>query len=153
MIARNGARNGDCPLCHPAKPEQVLWADRRCRIILAQDREHPALCRVIWQGHVREMTDLRGVDRAHFLRVVLALEQVLLKLARPRKMNLASLGNQVPHLHWHVVPRFADDAHFPDSIWSVRRRRGRRHDIDAARLRQALHRMLGGGTRKKRAGR
>jgi len=37
-------------------------------------------------------------------------------------MNLASLGNAVPHLHWHIVPRFGDDPHFPQPIWSTPRR-------------------------------
>jgi diadenosine tetraphosphate (Ap4A) HIT family hydrolase len=40
----------------------------------------------------------------------------------PLKMNLASLGNQTPHLHWHVIPRFADDSHFPQSVWGTRQR-------------------------------
>jgi len=35
----------------------------------------------------------------------------------PTKMNLASLGNQTPHLHWHLIPRFADDSHFPNPVW------------------------------------
>jgi len=40
----------------------------------------------------------------------------------PQKMNVASLGNMTPHLHWHLIPRYADDAHFPGPIWSERRR-------------------------------
>jgi hypothetical protein len=38
------------------------------------------------------------------------------------KVNLASLGNQVPHLHWHVIPRFKDDPHFPFAIWGRKMR-------------------------------
>jgi len=38
------------------------------------------------------------------------------------KMNLASLGNQTPHVHWHVVPRFRDDRHFPGPIWAAAQR-------------------------------
>jgi diadenosine tetraphosphate (Ap4A) HIT family hydrolase len=32
---------------------------------------------------------------------------------------VASLGNVVPHLHWHVIPRYADDAHFPAPVWAT----------------------------------
>jgi len=46
--------------------------------------------------------------------VELALRDVL----TPVKINVASLGNMVPHLHWHVIPRFADDAHFPNPVWT-----------------------------------
>jgi len=41
---------------------------------------------------------------------------------QPTKINLASLGNQVPHLHWHIIPRYEDDPFFPESIWSQRKR-------------------------------
>jgi diadenosine tetraphosphate (Ap4A) HIT family hydrolase len=38
----------------------------------------------------------------------------------PDKMNVAALGNVVPHIHWHVIPRFKDDVFFPGSVWSQR---------------------------------
>ena len=46
-----------------------------------------------------------------------AVESALRARLTPTKMNLASLGNVVPHLHWHVIPRFADDTHFPQPVW------------------------------------
>ena len=46
-----------CPLCHPQN-ETVLWHDRLCRVILVGDADYPGFCRVIWQSHVKEMTDL-----------------------------------------------------------------------------------------------
>jgi diadenosine tetraphosphate (Ap4A) HIT family hydrolase len=130
-----------CVLCHPAA-EVLLWRDARCRVILAADADHPALCRVIWNDHVREMTDLPVGDRAHLMMVVAAVERVLRDLLQPTKVNLASFGNQVPHLHWHVIPRFADDAHFPDAIWEPRRRDGVRHGIEAGRLGERLTALL-----------
>jgi diadenosine tetraphosphate (Ap4A) HIT family hydrolase len=66
------------------------------------------------------MTDLAERDR--LMRVVFAGETALRQLYRPDKVNLASLGNVVPHLHWHVIARFVDDAHFPDPIWAPARR-------------------------------
>jgi diadenosine tetraphosphate (Ap4A) HIT family hydrolase len=59
---------------------------------------------------------------------------------QPDKINLASLGNVVPHLHWHVIPRFADDAHFPSPIWASPQRDGADHSQAglAASLRAAL---------------
>ena len=76
------------------------------------------------------MTDLAPPDREHCLRVVLAVEQALRDTLRPDKVNLASLGNQVPHVHWHVIPRFADDAHFPEPVWAARRRAGVPRPLD-----------------------
>ena len=111
----------DCPLCQPVS-ETPLWQDTHCRVILAHETGYPVLCRVIWQAHVREMTDLNASQQAHLMRVVFATERALRTLLQPDKVNLASLGNLVPHLHWHVIPRFRDDRNFPDPIWSVPRR-------------------------------
>jgi diadenosine tetraphosphate (Ap4A) HIT family hydrolase len=120
----------------------VVWQDDRLRVILVDDADYPAFCRVIWKAHVREMTNLDGAQQMHFLNVVLAVERALRALLSPDKINLASLGNQVPHLHWHVIPRFADDAHFPDPVWAARRRDGRAHPVDGAALAAAVARAL-----------
>jgi diadenosine tetraphosphate (Ap4A) HIT family hydrolase len=56
------------------------------------------------------------------MRVVFAAEAALREVMQPDKVNLASLGNVVPHLHWHVIPRFADDPHFPNPVWGERKR-------------------------------
>lgn len=132
----------DCPLCRPVG-EVILWRGKRLRVILANDADYPGFCRVVWNDHVREMTDLDGADASHFMKVVLATESALREVARPHKINLASLGNQVPHLHWHVIPRFEDDAHFPDPVWATRKRSGRTHALDAERMRDALAQHLG----------
>jgi diadenosine tetraphosphate (Ap4A) HIT family hydrolase len=130
-----------CALCEPEK-ETVLWQDGRCRVILANDPDYPGFCRVVWSAHVKEMTDLAEPDRAHLMSVVFAVERVLRDLLQPDKINLASLGNQVPHLHWHVIPRFADDAHFPDPVWAVRRRAATAVAADRAGLAGGLVRLL-----------
>lgn len=114
-------RSAGCPLCEEAGGE-VVWQDARLRVILAHEPEYPGFCRVIWQDHLAEMSDLSAVDQTHMLRAVIAVEQVLRTVMAPSKINLASLGNQVPHLHWHVIPRFADDAHFPSPVWAPKRR-------------------------------
>lgn len=131
----------DCPLCRDAAVP-ALWRDDKCRVVSAGDADYPAFLRVIWQAHVREMTDLDPASQQHLLRVVLTVERVLRAELSPHKINLATLGNQVPHLHWHVIPRFADDAHFPDPVWAARRRAGVAHGLDDARLRTALNKRL-----------
>lgn len=63
------------------------------------------------------MTDLTQHERMRLMAVVLTVESHVRRRLRPDKMNLASLGNLTPHLHWHVIPRWRDDQHFPDPIW------------------------------------
>jgi len=81
--------------------------------------DYPGFCRVIWRSHIGEMSDLAGPDRRHLMALVFATESALRRLYAPEKINLASLGNLVPHLHWHVIPRFRDDPNFPAPIWSA----------------------------------
>ena len=130
-----------CELCDSAGGE-TLWRDALCRVVLVEDRDYPGFCRVIVNQHVSEMTDLDAASRHRLMDVVFALEQTLRELLQPAKINLASLGNMVAHLHWHVIPRFADDKHFPASVWSEARRPGAPRPLDRAALSQALHARL-----------
>ncbi len=110
-----------CELCAQVGGE-LLWRDDKCRVVLINDPDYAGFCRVIWNAHVREMTDLADAERQHCLRVVLAVEQALRNVLKPHKINLASLGNMTPHLHWHVIPRDVHDAHFPQPVWGARQR-------------------------------
>jgi diadenosine tetraphosphate (Ap4A) HIT family hydrolase len=106
-----------CELCEAAGGE-LLWLGARCRVVRIDDEDYPGFCRVVWAGHVREMSDLSDVDCEHLMRVVFSVEQALRDTLAPFKINLASLGNVTPHLHWHVIPRFRNDRHFPKPIWA-----------------------------------
>ena len=109
-----------CELCS-TPGGVVLWSNEQLRVVRVDDPDYPGFLRVIWQGHVREMSDLDAAQRSGLLDVVFAAERALIGLLRPDKVNLASLGNMTPHLHWHVIPRFRGDPHFPDPVWAVRR--------------------------------
>lgn len=100
----------------------VLWRDGRCRVVYVEEPGYPGYCRVIWNAHVKEMTDLPERDRAHILQAVFAVETALRRAMTPDKINLACLGNLTPHIHWHVIPRYADDPHFPLPIWASAQR-------------------------------
>ncbi len=112
-----------CPLCLQAGGE-VLWDDGFARVVLVGDADHPGFCRVILNAHKKEMTDLAEFDRNRLMDVVFTAEKLLRELLQPEKINLASFGNMVPHLHWHVIPRYADDPHFPGTVWSEKIREG-----------------------------
>ena len=105
-----------CPLCQPSSHE-ILWQDDFCRVILLGDADYPAYCRVELIEHVKEMSDLAPPERARMMKVVFATETALRETIKPDKINLASLGNKTPHMHWHIIPRFENDKHFPNSHW------------------------------------
>lgn len=104
-----------CELCQPHP--QALYQDGKLRVILVDDADYPGFCRVIWHDHVKEMSDLNDQDCAHLLNWVMRTERAVRAVLQPDKINLASFGNVVPHLHWHVIPRFGNDKHFPQPVW------------------------------------
>ena len=113
-----------CPLC-VASNEEVLLQTEKLRVIAVHNEATPAFCRVIWQAHVAEMTDLSATERHELMEMVYRVEQAMREVLQPTKINLASLGNVVPHLHWHVIARFQEDAHFPAPIWANAQREAR----------------------------
>jgi len=108
----------DCPLCAGSGGE-VLAQCRDFRVVWPDEPGHPGLLRVIWQAHVAEMSELAAADRNRLMAAVFELESLMRRLLLPDKVNLASLGNMVAHLHWHVIPRWRDDLQFPASIWTL----------------------------------
>ena len=113
-----------CPLC-VASNEEVLLQTEKLRVIAVHNEATPAFCRVIWQAHVAEMTDLSATERHELMEMVYRVEQAMREVLQPTKINLASLGNVVPHLHWPVIARFQEDAHFPAPIWANAQREAR----------------------------
>ena len=106
-----------CELCELAASSKVV-ANDKFSVILADEANYPGFARVIWNEHVREVSDLADADRLLLNEAVFKLEQAVREVMQPLKVNVASLGNVVPHLHWHVIPRYADDAHFPAPVWA-----------------------------------
>jgi diadenosine tetraphosphate (Ap4A) HIT family hydrolase len=106
----------DCPHCAAAN-EDRLWEGALFRVVLVHQEGFPGWCRVIWNAHVGEFTDLGEPERSQFMRAVAVVEVGLRAELRPAKINLASLGTAMPHLHMHVIPRFEDDPTFPDPVW------------------------------------
>ncbi len=110
-----------CPLC--AEDGGVLvWRGARLRVIRAQEAGFPAFYRVVWNAHVAEFSDLAPQDRVYCMEAVTLVEQALRQHLSPTKINLAALGNMVPHLHWHVIARFDRDSHFPSPVWAAAQR-------------------------------
>ena len=133
----------NCALC-AASDEVLLWSNKQCRVILVDDADYPGFCRVIWNEHIKEMSDLDFEDRVAFMNAVFAVEHAVREVIQPLKINLASLGNVTPHLHWHVIPRYLDDKHYPNPIWGQALRKTRISDITEIhnRLSSAIQKKL-----------
>lgn len=138
-----------CELCTQTGGE-VVWSNDLCRVVLVADIHYPGFCRVIWNRHVREMTDLADRERQQLMAAVWLVEGAVREAMMPDKINLACLGNMVPHVHWHVIPRFTDDVHFPGAVWASAQRPPVLPDLAVRsamllRLREAITRNLAHG--------
>ena len=92
------------------------------RVTLINDQHLPGYCRVESLEHITEMTDMETLKQNLCMSIVFKVESVIRSFLQPEKINLASLGNITPHLHWHIIPRYSNDSYFPDSIWSEKKR-------------------------------
>lgn len=111
----------DCELCK-SDGGAIVLANEWLRVTLVDEPDYPGYVRVIWNDHVREMSELRDDQQLRLMRTVFAVESAQRDVLAPLKINLASLGNMTPHLHWHVIARFADDLHYPQPVWGAPQR-------------------------------
>jgi diadenosine tetraphosphate (Ap4A) HIT family hydrolase len=111
----------DCPLCD-SDGGRLVVATPQFRLIHAQEAGFPGFYRLVWTAHVAELSDLAAGDRSLLMDAVVRVEQAMRHHLQPTKINLAALGNMVPHLHWHVIARFDWDTRFPGSVWAAAQR-------------------------------
>lgn len=122
MVGMQSVQCGaDCPLCAGPGGAQI-WSDEAWRVVRVADDDFPAFYRVIAKPHVVEFTDLPLPEQQRCMALVCSVERVLRKQLAPTKINLASLGNMTPHLHWHVIARFDWDSHYPQPVWGTAQR-------------------------------
>lgn len=112
----------ECGLC-VEDGGMLIWRNQALRVVYVQEPDLPGYTRIMWQHHVAEMSDLKAADQQLLMQAVFVVESVQRRILAADKVNLASLGNMTPHLHWHVIPRWKDDPWFPDSIWAPQRER------------------------------
>jgi len=114
--------SASCALC-AEEGGTLIWRNDVLRVVEVEEPGLPGYTRIIWQRHLPEMTDLGAHERQLLMQAVFLVESMQRRILQADKVNLASLGNMTPHLHWHIMPRWHDDPWFPDSIWSPRRDR------------------------------
>ena len=114
-------RHPGCELCEQPGGELVA-RNAELRVVRVSDALYPGFYRVIWNEHVAEFSDLSQAQRGRCMDAVALVESLMRMHLQPLKMNLATLGNMVPHLHWHLIARYREDPHFPHPIWGTQQR-------------------------------
>ncbi len=78
--------------------------------------------KIFTQKPYKELSDCDEKTQANILKAMLVVEECMKQYYTPTKINIALFGNYVPHVHIHVMARFALDSHFPESMWGVKQR-------------------------------
>jgi diadenosine tetraphosphate (Ap4A) HIT family hydrolase len=88
-----------------------------------EESEIPWL-KVFTQEAYKEFSQTPPEVKLEIFRVLDIIEKEMLSFYKPKKINIASFGNYVPHVHWHIMARFEEDAYFPEPMWGKKQREG-----------------------------
>ncbi len=149
--------NPECPLCRKLSApdelpaEDVVWRFPHSVALLGPWQYYHGYCVLVFRRHARELSDLDDAERRAYLDEMCLLARAVDETFRPRKLNYEMLGNQVPHLHWHLFPRSDDDPETRKAVWLAldraerdegERRRLQTGPTDRAATAAALRRTL-----------
>lgn len=106
----------DCVMCR-LEQLPIVTELKSGKVILVDDAVCPGYCILVYRRHATELYELTQDERAQFMEDISHIAQALKNELRPAKLNYAILGNEVPHLHCHIIPRFPDDPLWGAAIW------------------------------------
>ena len=113
----------DCPFCRKLAdldalpPGEVVWRFPHGVALLGSWQYYHGYCLLVTRRHATELSELSDDHRREYLVEMCLLARAIGECFRPRKMNYELLGNQVPHLHWHLFPRYAADSDALKPVW------------------------------------
>lgn len=126
-----------CPFCElvpslRAGEQDCLAELDESFVILAHDQFYPGYCILVLKEHEEQLAQLPRERQARVWNDVMRVADALRRVMNPPRINYECLGNMVNHIHWHIVPRYADDPRKHEPIW-LRPEAERRGAMPAAR--------------------
>jgi len=113
----------DCPFCvklsrlRELPGGEVVWQFPHSVAFLGQWQFYHGYCVLVSRRHATELSRLGDDERRAYLEEMCLLARAIEEVVRPHKLNYELLGNQVPHLHWHLFPRSAADPESLQPVW------------------------------------
>jgi diadenosine tetraphosphate (Ap4A) HIT family hydrolase len=95
----------------------IVWHFPHSVALLGMWQFYQGYCLLVSRRHATELNELPTDERRAYLDEMCLLAQAIQICYRPYKLNYELLGNQVPHLHWHLFPRYPDDEHRQAAVW------------------------------------
>ncbi len=133
-----------CPLCHAHRHPALIAELSETYLILGDNQGCPGWCTAILKDHHEHLAEFSPDRQARIFRDVAAAAAAIRTTLGPLRLNYECLGNVVPHIHWHIIPRHLNDPTPRETVWNwpPARLKGTLTDEDRAaliaRLRAAL---------------
>jgi len=103
----------------PPKDHQIAALDHTVAY-LHDDQFFAGWTVLVLKRHATELYELTKEERSRLIEEVSEVATALAMAFEPVKTNYELLGNQLPHIHWHIIPRLADDPAPRDAVWTIR---------------------------------
>jgi diadenosine tetraphosphate (Ap4A) HIT family hydrolase len=114
----------DCPLCVPRPDHSGQWdlvaALSVSSLYLSKNQTYRGHCQLIFDSrHVSRPDQLSPDEWGMFCADLHRAESVIMQTVHADHVNVESLGNVVPHLHWHIIPRYRNDPRWGAPVWTT----------------------------------
>jgi diadenosine tetraphosphate (Ap4A) HIT family hydrolase len=138
----------DCPFCRPREDDNNLWLKVTSLSIstlyLHRIQTYRGYSVLVYDpGHVTRQSELSAEEWASFCSDLRLAQAAIAKVTKPDHMNVASLGNQIAHLHWHIIPRYQNDSRWGGPIWTTTE-----EEMEIVTLPEVEYRELAGAIRE-----
>ena len=127
-----------CPLCNI---QNYFYKNSLFFLIFVD--EIPGYIRLITNRHIKEISDLEDNEAVEIILAIKKIEKILLKHSKADKINVASLGNMVPHLHFHIIPRYKNDPWWPGATFCEKIREFEYPQINLEKIKEEIIKSLG----------
>lgn len=139
-------KDSGCKICSGAWPraDHFIIDLGLSKVFLHDDQFFPGWTVVVFHLHTTELFHLPPAERLQLMEEVSLVAKVVAQIYEARKINYELLGNQIPHIHWHIIPRLAADPAPGEPVWRVQhdplRLSGPELQSMVLRLQQAIRR-------------
>ena len=136
-------KNGDnCPFCNPHFDDNQFWSKIATLSIsslyLHKIQTYLGYAVLIFDPrHTTCPSDLSGEEWSLLCKDLYLSQSAIERTTKPDHMNVAALGNQIAHLHWHIVPRYENDSRWGGPIWTTKE-----EEIEVVHLSKEDHQNL-----------
>ena len=105
-LRKSGA---ECPMCLDGGEIDLVAVLPSGRVHLQNDADYRGYCIMVFRRHAVELHDLTEAERAQWIEDISRIGRAVSELCEPAKLNVSMLGNMMPHLHCHIMPRYPED--------------------------------------------